>query len=401
MFKQPAELTFRCVILAIGLTILLATSNAYLALKLGMLTSASIPAAIISMGILRFFNNATILENNAVQTAASAGEAVAGGIVYTIPALIIIHYWHHFDYWTNAGIAFLGGILGVIFSIPLRRVLVHDPLLQFPEGQAIAEVLKSADDKRSIKHLLWGGSLGAILEFLQEGMHLLASSWGSWWYFKRAVFGLSIGFSPTLIGAGFLVGQDMACSIFLGAVITWFIALPSVSVLNFGWLHHDSAQMVMVTLWEHELRYLGIGAMLTAGGWTFIQLAKPLWHSMRASWQFSARMKSLSNPPTTERDLSAYFIVSTACLVAVSLYYFFQNILPLQAVGFSSAHASLLVNAAVIFVFVIGFFFAIITAYFSGMVGVSASPGSSVVIAGILFAAWLLLCAVQVFINAP
>ena len=125
------ELTLRSVLLAIFLTILLAMSNSYMALKLGILTSASIPAAIISMGILRLFKNATILENNAVQTAASAGEAVAGGIVYTIPALIIIEYWHEFDYLTNFFIAASGGILGVLFSIPLRRVLVNEPILKY------------------------------------------------------------------------------------------------------------------------------------------------------------------------------------------------------------------------------------------------------------------------------
>ena len=141
--QNIAELTLRSILLAIILTVILAISNTFLALKLGILTSASIPAAIISMGILRLFKNATILENNAVQTAASAGEAVAGGIVYTIPALIIIEYWHEFDYLTNFFIAASGGVLGVLFSIPLRRVLVNEPILKFPEGRAIAEVLNS------------------------------------------------------------------------------------------------------------------------------------------------------------------------------------------------------------------------------------------------------------------
>src|SRR3990167_11004966 len=131
--EKCAEFTIRSIVLAIFLTVLLALSNAYLALKLGILTSASIPAAIISMGILRFFKNPTILENNAVQTAASAGEAVAGGIVYTIPALIIIHYWYGFDYFTNLLFAVCGGVLCVLFSISLRRVFVNEALLCFPE----------------------------------------------------------------------------------------------------------------------------------------------------------------------------------------------------------------------------------------------------------------------------
>ena len=142
--EKTVELTFRCIILAIVLTSILAMSNAFLALKIGMLTSASIPAAVISMAMLRFFKNSSVLENNLVQTAASAGEAVAGGIVYTIPALIIIHYWYEFSYWENFLIAAIGGTLGVVFSIPLRRILVRQPNLPFPEGKAIAEVLKAS-----------------------------------------------------------------------------------------------------------------------------------------------------------------------------------------------------------------------------------------------------------------
>ncbi|MFN7097345.1 MAG: OPT/YSL family transporter, partial [Gammaproteobacteria bacterium] len=138
---QLPEITIKVILISVVLTLILATSNAYLALKVGMLTSASIPAAMLSMGILRWFKRSNILENNLIQTAASAGEAVAGGIVYTVPALIMIHYWTHFNYWQNMILALIGGVLGVMFSIPLRHVLVHEPTLRFPEGKAIAQVL--------------------------------------------------------------------------------------------------------------------------------------------------------------------------------------------------------------------------------------------------------------------
>lgn len=192
--EKIAELTVRSILLAIALTVILAVSNAYLALKLGILTSASIPAAILSMGILRFFKNPTILENNAVQTAASAGEAVAGGIVYTIPALIIIEYWHHFDYLTNFFIALSGGVLGVLFSIPLRRLLVHDKALKFPEGRAIAEVLKSSSEKIGMRDIVYGGAIGATLELFQVGFKIIANSWSHWFVVKRSIFGLGAGF---------------------------------------------------------------------------------------------------------------------------------------------------------------------------------------------------------------
>lgn len=257
--KKVAELTLRVIILAIILTVLLAMSNAYLALKLGILTSASIPAAIISMGILRFFKNSTILENNAVQTAASAGEAVAGGIVYTIPALIIIGFWNHFDYVTNFFIAVCGGILGVLFSIPLRRILVNDQSLKFPEGRAIAEVLKSSADKVGIKDIFLGGLVGGVLELLQVGFKVIASSWNYWFVVKRSLFGLGAGFSATMIGAGYLVGHDMAISIFLGAVISWLIALPITSQFYPDFLNQYPAEQATTLLWNSEMRYLGIG----------------------------------------------------------------------------------------------------------------------------------------------
>ena len=260
--EKIAELTVRSILLAIALTVILAVSNAYLALKLGILTSASIPAAILSMGILRFFKNPTILENNAVQTAASAGEAVAGGIVYTIPALIIIEYWHHFDYLTNFFIALSGGVLGVLFSIPLRRLLVHDKALKFPEGRAIAEVLKSSSEKIGMRDIVYGGAIGATLELFQVGFKIIANSWSHWFVVKRSIFGLGAGFSATMIGAGYLVGFDMACSIFAGAVISWLFALPILSQFYPEFLQQYPTQKAAILLWNSELRYLGIGAML-------------------------------------------------------------------------------------------------------------------------------------------
>lgn len=397
-----AELTCRSILLAIILTILLATSNAYLALKLGIITSASIPAAIISMGILRFFKNATILENNAVQTAASAGEAVAGGIVYTIPALIIIEYWHQFDYWTNFFIAFSGGVLGVLFSIPLRRILVNEPILQFPEGRAIAEVLKSSNNRHGFTHLVWGGLIGAALELSQMGFKVLASSWSYWVIWKRYVFGVGIGFSATMIGAGFLVGQDMAMSIFLGAVISWFLGLPGISHLHYDRIEQYSAHDAMQQLWSSDIRYLGIGAMLFAGIWTFIKLAKPLIQRIRASMVSVTRHAyQKQSYARTDKDLPVSFIIAGVLLLTLALYIFFVWLFPVTQIGFTTHHIPYIAGGAVAYVIIIGFLFSVITAYFSGMVGVTASPGSSVVIAGILFAAWLLLCAARAFITHP
>lgn len=400
--KNVAELTVRVVLLAILLTVLLAVSNTYLALRLGILTSASIPAAIISMGILRFFKNATILENNAVQTAASAGEAVAGGIAYTIPALIIIGYWNHFDYVTNFFIALCGGILGVLFSIPLRRILVNDRNLNFPEGRAIAEVLKSSTEKIGFKDILLGGVIGGLIELLQIGFKLVASSWGYWFVVKRSLFGLGAGFSATMIGAGYLVGHNMAISIFLGALISWLIALPIVSQFYPEFVAHYPAEQAASFLWNSEMRYLGIGAMLFAGLWTFLQLIKPLTRSMQTSFR-ALMSKGKENPelPRTDRDIPLPYLLMGIGAMAAILFLFFQFMFPLDQIGLDNDYAPTIVFFGVLYVLFIGFIFSVITAYFSGMVGVTASPGSSVVIAGMLFAAWLLLVAIDHLLPLP
>lgn len=395
------ELTVRGILLAIFLTIILAISNTYLALRLGILSSASIPAAIVSMGILRFFKQSSIQENNAVQTAASAGEAVAGGIVYSIPALVIIHYWTHFDYWTNALIALSGGILGVLFSIPLRRILVHEPILRFPEGQAIAEVLKSsAQGATRVRHIFTGGAVGAGLAVLQNGFHLLAGSVSYWWISGRVLFGFGAGFSATMIGAGYLVGPGMAISIILGALIAWIVGIPIVSQFYPQVIAHQTAQEAVNALWNGEMRYLGIGAMLFAGIWTLLRLVKPLTKSIYISMR-GKKHDALATIDRTDCDIPFRYIVIGVAAVAFGLFQFFQHILPAQDIGLHGYTVYLLAGCAVLYVLVVGFIFSIITAYFSGMVGVTASPGSSIVIAGMLFAAWLLLMLLNHILPLP
>lgn len=400
--KELAELSLRAIVLAILLTLILAMSNAYLALKLGILTSASIPAAIISMGVLRLFKHSTILENNAVQTAASAGEAVAGGIVYTIPGLVIIGYWNHFDYFTNFFIAASGGVLGVLFSIPLRRILVNEERLKFPEGRAIAEVLKSSANRFGLKNIVLGGLVGAVLELFQTGFKILAGSYNYWFVFKRSIFGFGAGFSATMIGAGYLIGHDMALSIFIGAIVSWVIALPIVSQYYPEFLLKYPTDKAALLLWNSEMRYLGIGAMLFAGIWTMMKLVKPLKSSIRLSMRaFMSKSRAEEHLPRTDRDIPMPYILIGIFITAALMFLFFQFVFPLGKAGLDNDYAPTLIFSTVIYVLVIGFLFSVITAYFSGMVGVTASPGSSVVIAGVLLAAWLLLGVIKVAIPLP
>ncbi|PJD93874.1 MAG: oligopeptide transporter, OPT family [Legionella sp.] len=396
--QTVTELTWRCVILSVLLTMLLAMSNAYLALKLGILTSASIPAAIISMGVLRLFKNASVLEHNAVQTAASAGGAVAGGIVYTIPALIIIGYWHHFDYVTNVLIAASGGILGVLFSIPLRRILVNDANLAFPEGKAIAAVLESNSAQVGVIDIVYGSVIGGLLELSQMGLKFLASGWTLWFSIKRHIVCIGLGFSATMIGAGYLIGFDMACSIGLGAVIAWLLALPALSIVYPEFLLNATPTMAGNALWNQELRYLGIGAMLFAGVWTLMTLLKPLIRSMRSSLQ---RTPKITKKASTDKDLPLSLLAVGTVVMTVVVLFLLKDILPIAQMGFDPSSNLWIITAAVAYIVVMGFIFSVITAYFSGMVGVTASPGSSVVIAGILFAAWMLLSAMTSMLPLP
>jgi len=384
------EISVRVIIIAILLTILLATSNAYLALKIGILTSASIPAAVIAMGILKFFKNASILENNLIQTAASAGEAVAGGIVYVIPALIIIHYWTHFSYLENVIIAALGGCLGVFFSIPIRRVLVTEKSLKFPEAQAIAEVLRLGESKPAmLKQMLFGGLAGAFIEFCQTGLKVLAGSWQTWTLKGRALMGFGVGFSATMIGAGYLIGFNTCVSIFIGAMIGWVFTIPILSELLPTIDTSIPAADLVMQLWSSKISYIGIGAMLFAGLWTIGSLLKPFIISIQMSIK-AFKQRTGKHIVRTEYDIPFKFVAASVLILLALIYLFFIQVLPLSEITFSHHEKFVVLVSAIFYILVIGFIFSAITGYFSGMVGVTATPGSAIIITTLLFAALLL-----------
>jgi len=337
------EITVKTLLLAVLLAVILAMSNAYLALKVGILTSASIPAAIISMGLLRFFKDSNILQNNLVQTCASSGEAVAGGIVYTIPALVIIHYWHHFPYWQNFLIALIGGVLGVLFSIPIRRVLVKQQRLRFPEGRAIAEVLKVGEGHHSgLANVVTGGIVGAVLELAQSGFKIFASKVQWWFASGHVILGFGGGFSATLLGAGYLIGFEVGLSLLVGAIIGWGILVPIMSLqyvtLEMA-LSAKSLSAVVMTLWESQIRYIGIGAMLVAGIWTLITLLKPFYESLKEALQ-SMRQDKTSHTIRTERDIPLPVVISGVVLMAVGTFLFFYFTIDLQALKLTAGMES-------------------------------------------------------------
>ena len=390
MSNNSGIISLRVIVLSVFLAIILAASSTYLALKIGILPSASIPAAILAMAILRFFKNTSIYETNLIQTAASAGEAVAGGIVFTIPALVIIGYWKHFPYLENAAIALLGGLLGILFSIPLRKVLIKTPQLYFPEAKAIAEVLQlSKKQSFQIREMLLGAGLGGLLELGQTGFKVIASMVEKWSVFGKSkiIVGFGAGFSPALIGVGYLIGFDVGISFAFGAFMAWGIGLPLLSIL-IPVAGHFSLETSLVA-YRTDIHYMGLGAMLIAGLWTLTNLLKPFYQSLRVSIQ--GLLKTLPNKPllaATERDIPTIYLLFGLLALIVCIYFLFDYLFPLQT--FISSNSPLFVLSTILYVIVIGFIFAAICGYFSGLVGVTASPGSSIVIAGLLLIAIIL-----------
>ncbi|MGA9629769.1 MAG: oligopeptide transporter, OPT family [Candidatus Rickettsiella isopodorum] len=385
--SQTGIITLRVVVLGIFLALLLAASSTYLALKVGILPSASIPAAILAMAILRLFHNGNIFEANLIQTAASAGEAVAGGIVFTIPALIIIGYWNHFPYFANFAIACLGGLLGILFSIPLRKILINTPQLYFPEARAISEVLKlSQKQSFPINKMLVGTSLGAGLEFAQTGLKIIAASTEKWVVFGQSkIIGFGLGFAPALIGVGYLIGWNVGLSLLLGAFIAWGISLPLLSYLMPVGNTFILAKSLAV--YSSDIHYIGLGAMLAAGFWTLLNLLRPFYLSLRLLLRgLFHPLKNQLSP--TEQDIPLNYLLSSLVLVIFSIYFLFNYLLPIQSLLFTFPQLFLVV--AVFYVLVIGFVFAALCGYFSGLVGVTASPGSAIVISGLLFMALIL-----------
>jgi putative OPT family oligopeptide transporter len=396
--RSLPEITLKVILISIVLAFVLAMSNAYLALKVGLLTSASIPAAIISFGILKFFRNANILENNLIQTAASAGEAVAGGIVYTIPALILIHYWQHFPYWQCFLIALTSGALGVLFSIPLRQILVNDDSLHFPEGKAIAEVLiVGTDHQLGLREILMGGLFGGLIELLQTGFKLIASQWQLWIVKGRTLMGFGFGFSPTMIGAGYLIGFDMGMSIFAGALLGWGLSIPILS--HFSSYDITLPSRNVMALWQSNIRYVGVGAMLIAGLWTLITLLKPVGQGLMSAMKLVHQPTAQWGVARTQRDLPIHYVIMGSLFFLVLIFLLLEQSLPLQILRDVGIAIPVFLTGSIFYIAVIGFLVCAITGYFSGLVGVTASPGSAVLIACLLMTCLLLQALLHAFGN--
>ena len=383
------QLTLKAIVLGLVLSMTLAGANAYLGLFAGMTVSASIPAAVISMAILKLFKESNILENNIVQTAASAGESLAAGVIFTLPALIILGYWDVFEYAWVSIVAGLGGLLGVMFTVPLRRSLIVEEKLAYPEGTATAEVLKvGAGPGQGARLLAIAAILGALTKFAETGLRLWAGAVQTAGYVGSSTIAYAgMNLSPALISVGFIVGLNIAVLVFLGGAISWYIAIPVYSSL---FLDSDPALAaefaagagatdLAFAIWTSKIRYLGVGAMLIGGIWALVSMRGSLLSGIRSGLSRSAGPDS--GYDHTQHDTPMKWVIWGVAAFTVPIFLVYQAIV--GTLGIALAMTTIMV--------ITGFLFSSVAAYMAGLVGSSNNPISGITIATILFTSLLLV----------
>jgi len=386
-----AQLSVRAVALGIVLALIMAAANTYLGLFAGMTVASAIPSAVVSMAVLKVLGGGGgILEHNIVQTGGSAGSSTATGVIFTVPALVLLGYWHDYHYGWVFAFAALGGVLGVLFTVPLRRALIVEQKLRFPEGTAAAEVLRAADDPAHGARLLGlSALLGGALKLLQaNGLRLIpdAAAIGGWFGKTLAYLGTSL--SPAMLGVGYICGLNIGIVIVAGGLIAFDLAVPLYSHFL---LPHDAELSAAVAalgaedaaslLWSRQIRYIGVGMMLVGGLWTLISIRGAMVSSVRAAIQAAQRLRTGQAIDETEQDLPLKPMLIGVALCAVPLFVMYHTVV-------GSVLVSLPMTLAML---VLAFVFCAVSAYMTGLVGGSNDPVSGMIIATVLSASALLL----------
>lgn len=387
------ELTLRGTILGALITVIFTASNVYLGLKVGLTFSSAIPAAVISMAVLRLFSGATILENNMVQTQASAAGTLSS-IIFVLPGLLMIGYWQGFPFWLTFAVCAGGGMLGVLFSIPLRHVMVVKSDLPYPEGVAAAEILKAGsktDNKEAnegLKDILFGGTIASFVSLFTNGFRVLSDSAAYWFSAGKSIFQLPMGFSLALLSAGYLVGIMSGIAILIGTIIGWGFGIPILSFIT-DYDANERLAKVAMGLWAKDIRFIGAGTIAIAAIWTLLTLVKPMIEGLKLSFKSMRSDVSSNDIAPTERDLSpkAIFLIMAGMLVIllVTFYSFIADS------GLSTGIAWSLVFCATLFAFIMGFLVAAACGYMAGLVGSSASPISGIAIVAVIVISLVLL----------
>ncbi|MBC8327697.1 MAG: oligopeptide transporter, OPT family, partial [Planctomycetes bacterium] len=371
----PREFTPLSVGLGILLALLMSVANVYLGLFAGMTVSASIPAAVISMGLLKgVLRRGTILENNLVQTLASAGESLAAGIIFTMPALVLTGVWVEFDYWKTTLVGMCGGLLGVLFMVPLRRpMIVEREELVFPEGVACAKVLRAGEEGGSGLKLVFAAlGLGTVIKVLTDAVTLLKANAEAALALGPVRTWVGIKVSPALVAVGFIVGFPLSLQVFAGGAISWLVAAPLLTAFgDSGGLEAEALQTAL----REQVKFLGVGAMVVGGLWSIIKIRKGIAAGLRETVSgYGAGSRGGAPPRREDTDLERHwllFLVAATALVVLALYFSFTG----------DASVSLL---ATVLMVICAFFFVAVAAYIVGLVGVSNSPVSGMTICSVL-----------------
>ncbi len=402
--KNLPEITVKAFILSVILAVVMAASNAYLGLKMGMTVAATIPAAVISMGVLRLFRRSNILENNIVQTTASVGECLAAAASFTLPALVMMRFWTTFNFWQTALTLCLGGIFGVLFSIPIRRALVVEAGLKFPEGTAAAEILKAGDGavKSGLDHLLIGGLGAALLKLGQSGLGLFSDSVG---YFQKVggtFFGFGTGLAAAFMGAGYITGVSVGISLLIGAIITWNICVP-IYAYSAGIPEGVSLSEVAMGIWAAKCRIIGVGAMVVGGVWTVIPLLGTIKEAISASFKAFklSKLNKQLNIATirTERDIPITYVGIGVLVCSALLFLLIDSLLRDKGLVESAQFYWSIVGVLTLAVLVLGFLASVIMGYVAGVLGSSCSPISGISIVGVIFMAFVLFVLVSPYLG--
>lgn len=385
------ELTLRGVLLGAVITILFTAANVYAGLKVGLTFATSIPAAVVSMAILRFFRGANILENNIVQTIASAAGTLAA-IVFVLPGLIMVGWWSGFPYWTTVMVCITGGVLGVMFSVPLRRALVTGSSLPYPEGVAAAEVLKvgsnsatgDAENAKGLRILILGSLVAGAFALLAK-MKLIAGEAGKNFAVGGTATGFSTSWSMLLIGVGHLVGLSVGAAMFFGMLISWTVLVPSFA--SGGDISGGVDALVSGTF-RDQVRFIGAGTIGVAAIWSLLKIIGPIVAGLRSALTASRARRSGEALALTERDLPIGVVALIALAMLAPIAWLLWTF---SAGGPVHDNPVAVIGGSLLYVVVVGILIAAICGYMAGLIGASNSPVSGVGILAVLGASLLLV----------
>ncbi len=377
MTPDNKELTWRGVALGVALTFPFTAANMYLGLKVGLTIATSIPAAVISMAVLGLFSGSNIRENNIVQTVCSAAGTLSS-IIFILPSLVIVGWWTGFPFWTSFLLCAAGGVLGVLFTIPLRRALVTQSDLPYPEGLAAAEVLKVGSDMRAENPeareglLAVGyGALGAAGLAIATAMRLAAD--GAHGFFRTgaaAATGYSFSFSLALVGAGHLVGISVGLAMLLGILIAWAGAVPLIAAMTP--MHGDLASFV-TGIWRNDVRFIGAGAMAVAAIWSLLRTMGPIVSGLKATMRAQGAARGVADQTDLDMPFPVILALGAASIAITTwLVWRFSGETGLTGPALMIALFSIPIVLAG------GFFVSAICGYMAGLIGSSNSPISGV-----------------------